>query len=270
MEELEAEIRRLRTENAKLLEQREVLKISGHLLRSAAERYAQSDLTTREIGQRLGVAYLLVGSVRWAGSTSKKVRIALELLQTRDERQLWASTYDRVIDDIFEVQSDIASQVVGKLGVALPEDERIRLRARPTANREAYTLYLKGRYFWNQRTRGGFDRAIEYFERAIAADSAYAAAHAGLAMVYSLQGLSGYLLPEEAKRRMQDSIHKLKDHIPGGAAVQSSWSGDRLNLRIGAMGPPRSTPNQCHPTPTLLRNVDPPPPGEDWARSLKA
>ena len=87
----------------------------------AVERYARTNMTMREIGRELGIDYLLVGSVRWAGgdSGSKSVRITLELLRAQDERQLWATTYDREITDIFKVQSDIAEQVIERLGVTL-------------------------------------------------------------------------------------------------------------------------------------------------------
>jgi serine/threonine-protein kinase len=176
--------------------------------RRAAERYAQSDLTLREIGGRLGVDYLLVGSVRWNGSTSKSVRIALELVQARDERQLWASTYDRIIDDIFEVQSDIASEVVGRLGVALPEDERLRLRARPAANQEAYTLYLKGRYFWNKRTKGNVETALHYFQQAVDQDPGYSRAWVGIADTWIFRGWYSVLAPRDAFPKAKSAVLK--------------------------------------------------------------
>ena len=91
----------------------------------AVQRYARTSMTMREIGRELGIDYLLVGSVRWAGadSTSRSVRITLELLRAQDERQLWATTYDREITDIFAVQSDIAEHVIERLGVTLLEGE---------------------------------------------------------------------------------------------------------------------------------------------------
>jgi eukaryotic-like serine/threonine-protein kinase len=166
--------------------------------RRAAQRYTRSELTLREIGQKLGVDYLLVGSVRWGGSDSKNVRIALELLQARDERQLWASTYDRVMGDIFEVQSDIAGQIVGKLGVALPESERTRLQARPTANHEAYTLYLKGRYFWNKRNQEDIETALHYFQQAVDLDPGYSLAWVGIADTWIFRGWYSILAPRDA------------------------------------------------------------------------
>src|SRR5438046_3804831 len=101
-------------------------------------------MTMREIGRELGIDYLLVGSVRWAGadSTSRSVRITLELLRAQDERQLWATTYDREITAIFAVQSDIAELVIERLGVKLLVGENNRDGVQRTRCDVAYTLYL--------------------------------------------------------------------------------------------------------------------------------
>ncbi len=168
--------------------------------RHAAERYARPDITMREIGSKLGADYLLVGSVRWGDQDagSRNVRIALELLQARDERQLWATTYDRVIDDIFEVQSDIADQVVQRMGVAVADGEQSRLRARPTSNHEAYTLYLKGRYFWNKRSKGNVETALHYFQQAVDLDPGYSPAWVGIADTWISRGWYSLLAPRDA------------------------------------------------------------------------
>lgn len=165
----------------------------------AAQRYARTDMTMREIGRELGIDYLLVGSVRWAGtgSASGSVRITLELLRARDERQLWSTTYDRVIDDIFEVQSEIAGRVIERLGVTLLEDERSRLRAQPTENHEAYTLYLKGRYFWNKRTEENIQIALDYFQQAVDLDPGYSLAWVGIADIWIFRGWYSRLAPRE-------------------------------------------------------------------------
>jgi len=165
----------------------------------AAQRYARTSMTMREIGQELGIDYLLSGSVRWAGAEAdaRTVRVTIELLRARDERQLWSTTYDRVIDDIFEVQSDIAVQVVERLGVTLLEGERSRLGARPTANHEAYTLYLKGRYFWNKRTEENIQIGLDYFQQAVALDPEFALAWAGIADMWIARGWYGRLAPRE-------------------------------------------------------------------------
>ena len=166
----------------------------------AVQRYARTNMTMREIGRKLGIDYLLGGSVRWAGgdSGSKSVRITLELLSPHDERQLWATTYDREITDIFKVQSDIAEQVIERLGVTLLEGERHRLSVAPARSHQAYTLYLKGRYFWNKRTEGDIQTALDYYQRATDLDPGYSRAWVGVADAWTFRGFYSLLAPREA------------------------------------------------------------------------
>jgi eukaryotic-like serine/threonine-protein kinase len=167
--------------------------------RRAAQRYAGTDKAMREIGRELGTDYLLIGRARWAGTGngSRRVRITLELLRAQDERQLWSTAYDRVIDDIFEVQSNIAGQVIERLGVTLREGERSRLSAQPTENHEAYTLYLKGRYFWNKRTEENIQIGLDYFQQAVDLDPGYSLAWAGIADMWIARGWYSRLAPGE-------------------------------------------------------------------------
>jgi serine/threonine-protein kinase len=175
--------------------------VSGLALvsRRAAQRYARSERSLRDIGRELGIDYLLVGSVRWAGASTgpRTARITLELVRAGDERQLWSATYDRVIDNIFDVQTDIAGHVIDKLGVTVPESERRQLRAQPTDNREAYTLYLKGRYFWNKRTEADIQAALDYYQQAVDLDPRYALAWAGIADVWIFRGFYSSRAPRE-------------------------------------------------------------------------
>ncbi|MBA2439800.1 MAG: protein kinase [Thermoleophilaceae bacterium] len=179
----------------------------------AAQRYARTNITMREIGRALGIDYLLVGSVRWAGTgtDSRSVRVTLELLRARDERQLWSKTYDRVIDDIFEVQSDIAAQVIERLGVTLLEGERGRLAANPTENHEAYTLYLKGRYFWNKRTEENIQIALDYFQQAVDLDPSYSLAWVGIADTWIFRGWYSRLAPRETFPRAKHAAMRALD-----------------------------------------------------------
>ena len=163
----------------------------------ATRRYAGTRRSMREVGRELGSDYVVVGNVRWSGPGSRRVRITLELLRAEDERQLWATTYDRVIDDVFDVQSDIAGQVVNRLGVTLAEGERRRLSARPTSKHEAYTLYLKGRYYWNKRTERDVQTALGYFQQATDVDPAYSVAWAGIADTWISHGWYSRLAPGE-------------------------------------------------------------------------
>ena len=169
----------------------------GVISSRATRRYAGTHKTMREIGRELGIDYVLVGTVRWNGPSSRIVRITLELLRAQDERQLWSTTYDRVIDDVFDVQSDIASHVVDRLGVTLAAGERKRLSAQPATNQEAYTLYLKGRYFWNKRTERDVQVAVDYFQQATNLDPGYSLAWVGIADTWIFRGWYSRLAPRE-------------------------------------------------------------------------
>lgn len=172
----------------------------------ATRRYAGTQTAVREIGRELGIDYVLVGSVRWNGRSSRSVRITLELLRAEDARQLWSTTYDRVIDDVFDVQSDIAGQVVDRLGVTLAEGERSRLSAQPTENHQAYTLYLKGRYFWNKRTERDIDIAVDYFQQATDLDPGYSLAWVGIADTWIFRGWYSQLAPRETFPKAKHAV----------------------------------------------------------------
>ena len=172
----------------------------GLVPRRATQARVGPDRTLRDIGKDLGTDYLLIGSVRWGDTTGgpPPVRITLQLVRAQDERQLWATTYDRTLDDIFDVQSEIASAVIERLGLALGAGERRRLAEQPTANHEAYTLYLKGRYFWNKRTEADIQTALDYFRRAVDLDPSYALAWVGVADVWIFRGFYSRLAPDES------------------------------------------------------------------------
>jgi serine/threonine-protein kinase len=179
----------------------------GVVSRKSAARYAATDKTTREIGEELGVGYILGGSVRWArsGEGPSRVRITPHLTRVADDTQLWAESYDEVIDDIFEVQSSIAGKVVEQLGITLSEGERLSLTARPTENLDAYTLYLKGRHFWYRRTRENVQKGLEYFQQAVELDPAYALAHVGIADTWIFRGWYSVLAPEDTFPQAKDA-----------------------------------------------------------------
>ena len=162
--------------------------------RTSSFRFKGLNEDVTEIGRRLRVATVLEGSVRKAG---ERVRITAQLVKVADGYHIWSEVYDRELADIFAVQEEIARTIVGKLKVELLDADDAPLVQRHTENLEAYNLYLKGRFFWNQR-EGGLAKGIEYFDQAIEADENYALAYAGIADSYNLLGFYGFLPAREA------------------------------------------------------------------------
>jgi serine/threonine protein kinase/tetratricopeptide (TPR) repeat protein len=159
--------------------------------RTSAVRYAGSDATVAEIGRDLDVQYVLEGSVRWTrpeSSGSSRIRITPQLIQVADDSHLWAESYDRTINDVFRVQSEIAQAVVESLGVALLPRERTSVEAVHTDSTDAYQAYLQGRY-WEGRPHFTYDdwaRAMAAYQRAVELDSRFARAWAKLARGHAL------------------------------------------------------------------------------------
>src|SRR5438445_8241461 len=157
--------------------------------RTSAMRFKGEKATAGRIGEELKVGSLIEGSVR---KSKNRVRITVELVDTHSEEQLWNETYDRDLQDVFSVQSDIAQQVAKALELRLGVRESSALRQQQTQSPEAYSLYLKGRNRWNLRSENEINRAIKYFEEAIGKDPRYALAYAGLADCYSILGYYGF------------------------------------------------------------------------------
>ena len=169
----------------------------GVIARTSVMHYKNSQEKLDQIGRELGIRYVLEGSVR---REAGKVRITAQLIEVKDQTQLWARQYDREPKDLLTLQSEITREVSDQIELTLGDRKLIETPAEPPASPqsyEAYDLYLKGQYFWNKRTVVGFQRAIDYFQQAINKDPNYARAYAGLADSYALIG--GYSLVPQAE-----------------------------------------------------------------------
>lgn len=168
--------------------------------RTSAFAFKDTHRDIRDIGEALGVSAILEGSIQRVGD---HIRVRAQLVNVADGMNLWADAYDREVTDVFAMQQELALRISGSLQVGLSPSGQERVRQPPTVSPEAYGFYLKGRHFWNQRTSSAFVRAREYYQRAIEADSLFASAWAGLAAVYSLQGLWGDLPSAVARERVR-------------------------------------------------------------------
>ncbi len=120
----------------------------GVISRNSAEKFANSNKTTKEIGKELGVDYILEGTVQWAKNKDKtsRIRIIPQLVRVSDDINIWSDSYDRVIDDVFNIQNEIAQSVVDKLGIKILPGQTVT-GPPPTKNLDAYDYYLKALYF---------------------------------------------------------------------------------------------------------------------------
>jgi len=155
-------------------------KISGLFVvaRNTAFTYKDKPRTVQQVGQELGVQFLLEGSVRKAGS---RVRVTGQLVNTEEGDHIWAERFDRDLTDIFAIQDEITHAIVEQLKVKLLPQERNSIEQTPTDNVEAYTYYLRGRQFLHRHSKSYYHLARRMFAKAIELDPRYARAYAGIA-----------------------------------------------------------------------------------------
>ncbi|HSD63163.1 MAG TPA: protein kinase [Ignavibacteriaceae bacterium] len=158
----------------------------GVISRNSADKYAKSNKTSKEIGKELGVNFILAGTIRWAKNKDKesRIRIIPQLVRVSDDTNIWSDAFDRTIDDIFNVQNEIAQNVVDKLGIKIPLGQSIT-GPPPTQNLEAYDYYLKAlKFHYGPSTGANIKTCIKLYEEAIKLDPDYAAAYAQLSIAY--------------------------------------------------------------------------------------
>ncbi|HEY8410412.1 MAG TPA: protein kinase [Pyrinomonadaceae bacterium] len=153
------------------------------IARSSVFRYKGKEVDPLAVGRELGVRAVLTGRLMQRG---ENMLVSAELIDIRDNKQLWGDKYERKLSDMLSVQRDIATEITNNLRPTLSGVEASRMAKQHTVNPEAYELYLKGRFYWNKRTEPDFKRAITFFEQAIDRDPKYALAYTGLADTYAL------------------------------------------------------------------------------------
>jgi TolB-like protein/Flp pilus assembly protein TadD len=207
------------------------------IARTSVMQYKKAPKKVLDIGRELSVGTVLEGSVRKAGN---KVRISVQLIDARNDGHIWAQNYDRELDDIFAIQSEIAEKVAEALRVRLLTGDREKIQKEPTKDMEAHTLYLKGRYYWNERSEEGLKKAIQYFEHAIEKDPLYALAYVGIAdaciglVSFEYMGLAEGL--PKAEQNVAKAL-KIDDelgeaHTAFGAILMDRWEWSRAEMEF--------------------------------------
>ena len=211
----------------------------GVLSRSAVKQYDRSGKSIRQVGEEMGVGYILDGSIRWAQSPdgSSRVRITPQLVRTTDETTVWGDSYDRVLEDIFTVQAEIAQSVFDSLDVTLLDSAAATAKERGTSNLAAYDAFLRGSEYFNTAvalySERDLEHAIRFFEEATSLDPEYALAHARLAWSQAYMWHWGFDRSEERHaltRQAADRALELAPQIPEAHVALSYYYRDRLEF----------------------------------------
>jgi TolB-like protein/Tfp pilus assembly protein PilF/predicted Ser/Thr protein kinase len=199
----------------------------GVIARTSVMRYKKSEASIDQIGRELGVDYVLEGSARREGS---RVRVSADLIQVRDQVQLWGDVFEREMSGILALQNDVAGEVAKALALKLLPSEQARLAQARPVNPEAHEAYLRGSFHLWKLTPGDLDIAEKYFDLALEKDPAYAPAYAGRAWVWGSRGQFGLVSPEEAGPKAKSAALRaveLDENLAGAHEVLAgirTWS----------------------------------------------
>jgi TolB-like protein/tRNA A-37 threonylcarbamoyl transferase component Bud32/Flp pilus assembly protein TadD len=202
----------------------------GVISRTSAVQYDRTGKTLKQIGRDLGVDYVLEGTIRWnkGAAGGSRIRVTPQLIRVSDDTHLWAETYDRVMEDIFAVQSDVAEKIIEQLGITMLDSERKAVESKPTDNLLAYEAYLQGLTF---RSRAGSKEeewrlAVEHFERAVELDPTFALAYARLSGANGELYFWAYDRSEERLNRCKEAAERsleLQPELPEGHVAMSGY-----------------------------------------------
>lgn len=215
----------------------------GVIARTSVAQYRETTKTMQQIGGELGVNYVLEGTVRWqkaaaGGQGESRVRVTPQLIRVADATHMWADIYDEPMTAVFQVQSNIAQNVVRELGIALLEPQKVSMAESPTTNMEAYDYYLRGRNELNET--GAFDErslrtAQQMFERAIELDPSFGLAYTELSRVHSDMYWFHSDRTEErvlrAKSTAETALELKPDSPEAHAAMAWYWYHGRSNYK---------------------------------------
>ncbi|MGH9778396.1 MAG: tetratricopeptide repeat protein [Candidatus Acidiferrales bacterium] len=191
----------------------------GVIARTSAMQYKQTTKTVEVIGKELGVDYLLEGSLRAEGD---RLRVNAQLIRVGDQTHVWAERYDRPMQDVLELQQDVARNIATAIHLQLSPGPAAAAAGAGSVKPEAYEAYLRGRSLWHTRTVAGFEQAIPEFERAIELEPDFARAYAGMADCYALLGSYNALPMREAQAQAKAWAHRALTLNPQAGEVYAS------------------------------------------------
>jgi TolB-like protein/DNA-binding winged helix-turn-helix (wHTH) protein/Flp pilus assembly protein TadD len=208
---------------------------------TSAMHFKDTHETLPEIGRQLNADVIVEGAVLRAGN---RVRVTAQLVDAATDRHVWAESYERDVRDVLSLQNELALAIAREIQVRLSPSDQTPVQGASAAlvSPEAYDLYLKGRYEWNDWTEPGLKKSIQYFEEVIQMDPGYAPAWAGLSDAYSLSGIFGFLPPNvtlpkakaAALRAIQLDESSSEAHVSLSGVLlhlEWSWSGSERELQ---------------------------------------
>jgi TolB-like protein/Tfp pilus assembly protein PilF len=176
------------------------------IARTSAFMFKGKNEDMREIGRKLGVGYLLEGSIR---KSENRLRITAQLINAESGMHKWSENFDRELDDVFTIQDEIAMAIVENLKAKIPGSKKQTLVRHGTDNSDLYNLYLLGRFYTNKRNTDSLNKAIDYYQEAISQDPSFALAYAGLSEAYTLSGIGYGAIPlKEAYTKSKETALK--------------------------------------------------------------
>ena len=200
------------------------------IARNSSFAYKGRAVDVKQVGRELGVRYILEGSVRKAGN---KMRIAGQLIDTSTGAHLWADRFDGEFDDIFDLQDQVATSVVGAIAPRLEEAEIERAKRKPTENLDAYDYYLRGMAIVGRMTRDGNDEALRMFSKAIEHDPDFAAAYARAAHCYVVRKANGWMTNQSQEIAETARLARLAVNLGKDDAVALCFGGYALGYVVG-------------------------------------
>jgi TolB-like protein/DNA-binding winged helix-turn-helix (wHTH) protein/cytochrome c-type biogenesis protein CcmH/NrfG len=187
--------------------------------RTSTLAYKHTRKSLAEIGQELGADYLMEGSIRGEGTG---LRITSRLVRVRDQTQVWSTFYDRQPTSVLGLQREISTAIAEQIQLRLSPERLDALARRHTRNADAYDLYLRGRFLWNQLKPATNSKAIEYYERAIVLDPDYALAWSGIANAVAGSPINSDVPPREVAARAREAAGRAVRADPGLAEAHTS------------------------------------------------
>jgi TolB-like protein/DNA-binding winged helix-turn-helix (wHTH) protein len=191
----------------------------GVIARTSAMAYKHTNKSVSQIGRELGVDYILEGSVRRDGGAA---RVSAQLIRVSDQTHLWAQNYQRELHDLLQMENELGTAIARQVQGNLTSQQQVDPSKTRTVDPEAYDLYLKGRFYWNQTSPAATKESVGYFQQAIAKDPDFALAYVGLAEAYNIGSITGAYPPEESFPKARTTANEALALDPSLAEAHSA------------------------------------------------